>query len=253
MSHWPLVAGGFVVAALLMTAPPPAISADAKYQPRGHHWEGVRSELVSGFNVELLSATVDYSERPVPLAEKFHVQFFLEKPRSEVYLVVRELDNLRYYWLDKVKPSSPWQQGFGNVFEWPTAAVIRPLGLNITQLGVVTRLDSPEPKPEEKVAPAILFQAQPPEEIKGYRFVFKLLTDAKDVKAQVFSESDLQRPLWTRDLGKRSGQTPIEVVWPTNSPAIATGWYRVVLDGFSLGSGRKVSQVVQFYHQPRVR
>jgi hypothetical protein len=238
---------------LLVLAAAASAAADTKYQPRGDRWEGILAEPVSGFEVELLSATIDYAEAPTPVAETFRLRFFLEKSHKTPHLVVRELSNRRYYWLDKVQPTSPWKPGLSNEYAWSTAPVIRPLGdLDISQLGVVVRLDQSKPSPMELVAPAVLFQSRPTQTVAGYRFVFKLVKGGNDLQAQVFADTDLQHPVWSLPLGKKLGETPIPAVWPVDA-SVARGWYRVVLSGISLGSGQKISQVVRFYHEPASR
>ena len=97
---------------------------DLHYQKRANRYEGIRPKPVSGFDIELLSAQVDFADNPETLGERFHARFFLKQP-GDVYLVVRELDYQHYYWLDKVVPKSPWQPGFGNVFDWSTADVVQ--------------------------------------------------------------------------------------------------------------------------------
>jgi len=73
------------------------------YQKRTNRYEGIKPKPVSGFDIELVSARVDYSDNPERLGERFQARFFLDRP-TNVYLVVRELDYRYYYWLDKVPP-----------------------------------------------------------------------------------------------------------------------------------------------------
>jgi hypothetical protein len=156
-----------------------------EYQRRANRYEGIKPKPVSGFDIELLSARIDHQDNADSMGERFQVRFFLERPRP-VHLVVRELDYKHYYWLDKVEPKSPWRAGFANAFDWPTADVIRQLdGLKLYNLGVVARLDKPEPGAIEKVAPAVLYQSQQPTEVRGYVFTFRLRDEAK-VKGIVY-------------------------------------------------------------------
>jgi hypothetical protein len=230
-----------------------ATAAGIKYQPRGDRWEGTHAENVSGFEVELLSATVNHAEAPLPVAESFRLRFFLEEHYQTPHVVVRELSNRKYYWLDKVQPTSPWKPGANNEYSWSTAPVIRLLGdLDISQLGVVVRLDDPKAKPVEVIAPAILFQSRAADAITGYRFDFKLVKGGNDLEARVFADPDVQHPVWNETLGKKLAGTPVHAVWPVDSKT-ARGWYRIVLTGISLGTGQKISQVVRFYHKPEPR
>ncbi len=92
--------------------------ADLKYQDRGNRYEGIKGSPVSD-RVELISALIDYNEDSGPLPEKFKLRFYLSE-QSKVFVTVRELDNRRNYWMDRIRPSTAWHRGFGNQFEWPT-------------------------------------------------------------------------------------------------------------------------------------
>ena len=71
---------------------------------------------------------------------RIRVRFYLEQS-TDVHVLVREQEYKTYYWLDRVKPSRPWQHGFENVFEWSTQDVVQALGgLEIYDLGVIVRL-----------------------------------------------------------------------------------------------------------------
>jgi hypothetical protein len=238
--------------ALLFVAPFAAF-ADTTYQPRGDRWEGDRSEKTSGFRVELLSAMIRHAEKADPAADKFRMRFFLKDPHDKPDIVVRGVYKEPYYRLDRVTPASPWRRDTVNQYDWPTAAVVRPKQLAITDLGVVVRLQTEQASPIEIVAPAALFQTQPPQEIDRYWFAYGLLADAKDMKAQVFKDADLINPLWTRELGKRFAGTPIEVDWPVAAASTPEGWYRIVLEGFTGGTGTRVSHVARFYHTRSIR
>jgi hypothetical protein len=139
------------------------------YQRRANRYEGIRPKPVSGFDIELLSAQVDFADNRETLGERFHVRFFLKQP-ANVHLVVRELDYQHHYWLDKVVPKSPWQAGFGNVFEWSTADVMQRLGdLRISDLGVMARLGRDNPSATEEVAPAVFYESQFPTKGRAVR------------------------------------------------------------------------------------
>jgi hypothetical protein len=240
------------VAALLAVTLPCARAQDAlDYQKRANRFEGVRAKPVSGFDIELLAAQVDYLDNPEKLGERFHVRFFLKRP-GEVYLVVRELDYQHYYWLDKVAPKSPWQPGFGNQFDWPTADVVQRLGdLRISDLGVVARLGRENPSAIEEVAPALFFQSQFPTKVEGYVFRFRIREDAK-LKGAIYKEEGGE-PLFVRDLGRQLGDRPFSFKWEVAASHAAEGTYKLVLSGYLLDTNQKISQVVQFYHRPVVK
>ena len=221
------------------------------YQKRTNRYEGIKPKLVSGFDIELLSARVDFNDNPDRLGERFQARFFLDRP-TNVYLVVRELDYRYYYWLDKVLPQSPWRSGYGNVIDWPTRDVIGQLdGLRISDLGVVVRLEREGPSAVEKVAPVVFYQTQFPTRVNGYVFHFRLREDAK-LKGTVYKASGGD-PVFSLDLGKQRGGRPFAVNWDVTSPRTTEGPYRLVLSGYMLATNDLVSQVVQFYHQPEIK
>ena len=75
-----------------------AAQTHMQYQDRGNRYEGIKSRPVSGYNIELISARVDYKEKTEQMPKWFKVKFYLEEA-SKVYLTVRELDYKHYYWM----------------------------------------------------------------------------------------------------------------------------------------------------------
>jgi len=223
---------------------------ELQYQRRGDHYEGIKPKPVSGFDIELLSARIDYNDRAQGLADRFRLRFFLQQPTA-VSITVRELDYRHYYWLDRIQPMTPWKAGFGNVFEWRTDAVVRRLGdLRISDLAVLARLDKRSPSALEKVAPVVLYQSQYPQRVNGYVFDFRLREDAK-VKAAVYA-AEGGDALTHRDLGRERGGRTFSFRWDVAAPPVPEGWYKLVLSGYMLTTNDPVSQVVEFYHQPRI-
>jgi hypothetical protein len=224
---------------------------EVQYQKRSNRYEGIKPKPVSGFDIELLSARVDFSDAVQPLAERFHARFFLERA-AQVHIVVRELDYKYFYWLDKVVPQSPWRSGYGNVFDWPTRDVVRQLdGLRISDLGVVARLDREGPSAVEQVAPVVLYQTQFPANVTGYVFHFRLREDAK-LKGAVYKAAGSQA-VFAQDLGKQRGDRPFAFKWDLTSSPPSEGQYKLVLSGYMLSTNDPVSQVVQFYHKADIK
>jgi len=222
-----------------------------EYQKRAQRYEGIRPKPVSGYDLELVSARVDYMENASQVGERLAVKFFLERI-ADTYLTVRELDYKYYYWLDRVTPASPWQAGFGNVFEWSTADVVRQIpGLRLSDLGVVVRLGKAQPSSVETVAPVIFYQSNPPEHVTGYVFSFRLRDDAS-ITSTIFREG-ADAPMEVKRFARQSGGTVVSVKWDASSPSIGAGRYRLVLRGYVLDTNAPIAQTVQFYHQPVVR
>jgi len=220
------------------------------YQKRANRYEGIKPKPVSGFDIELLAAQIDYREPTSAWGDRLRARFFLDQPRP-VYLVVRELDYKYFYWLDKVEPKEPWRAGFGNVFEWPTNEVLKQLrGIQPYDLGAVARLDKPTPSADENVAPVLLYQSQPPQAAGAYVFYFRLREDAA-LKASIYAEGDAEQPIYAQDLGRLPAERPLAVRWTTTAMTHA-GKYRLVLKGHLLSTNDPIVQVVRFYHQPKL-
>jgi hypothetical protein len=223
---------------------------DLNYRKRANRFEGIREKPVSGFDIELLSAQVDYNDNPDTLGERFNVRFFLTRPQ-DVHLVVREIDYRHFYWLDKVAPTAPWHAGFDNVFDWSTADVVKRLGdLRISDLGVVARLGREIPSAIEEVAPVVFYQSKYPSKVQGYLFRFRLREDAK-VKSEIY-DSGGER-VFARALDPQFGGRPFSVRWDVASRPVPEGVYKLVLSGYLRTTNDPVSQVVQFYHRPLIR
>ena len=83
--------GRVAIAALLLAALPllaqyePAL----QYQNRGNRYEGLKPKPVSGYDIELLSALVDYREPSSTWPQTLRLKFYL--PAAEpVFLTVRQ-------------------------------------------------------------------------------------------------------------------------------------------------------------------
>ena len=224
---------------------------DLSYQKRGNRSEGIKAKPVSGFDIELLAAQASISDETDKLGERFYARFYLEQP-NPVFLTVRELDYKYYYWLDNIEHTGSWQAGFGNVFDWPTKDVVSQLGnLRMSDLGVVARLDNPQPRAIEKIAPVVFYQSQPPAKIEGYQFAFKLREDAK-VKAVIYSEKSDEGTV-VQPLGPQRGGRPFWIKWNLSNTNVPEGAYKLVVSGYLLSTNDPLNQVVRFYHQPRLK
>lgn len=227
----------------------PVWSAQLEYRDRGNRYEGIKPKPVSGYDIELISARVDYKEEANQKPDRLKVKFYLTQP-SEVYLIVRELDNKYYYWMDKVQPIKPWQQGFYNDFEWPTQEVLQQLDqIGMYDLGVVARLEKPEPGKMERVAPAIFYHSKPPSTVRGYLFTFKTNGDAR-ITCSFYKEGESE-PMFTRTIPKQRGGRPFTVRW--DSSKAPEGSYKLMVKGYFLTTNDPINQTLYFYHQPVVK
>ncbi|MCB1057634.1 MAG: hypothetical protein KDD11_19205 [Acidobacteria bacterium] len=213
-----------------------------KYGQRAHRWEGVRNRPVSGFDVELLGVQAQGDENlPDRFDDQVSARFYLDA-RSPLYFVARERFPKTYYWLDRVEPARTWDQRNVNIFSWPAGDVLRPLGLDPSDLVFLARLDWERPRRQEHVAPVLLSERR--QEISSYRFTFKTNSRAK-VRARVFAANGTHH--WQSGaLTEVEGDTPFDLVWPCSDQP--DGTYRLVLEGYFLRDNSKVSQEVTFTH-----
>ncbi len=222
---------------------------DLQYQKRGDHYEGIKPKPVSGYDIELISALVDYQE---PLGTKgfpnrVKLRFYLDRDEA-VHLTVRELDYRAYYWLDKVQPAESWKQGFQNEFVWPTDPVLAKLKptLNLYELGALVRLHIATSSTIEQVAPAVLYHSEPPAQIEGYRFTMKTGEDARLMATITQQATGLVMD--TQKFRRKRAGRPFTIQW--NAKAASQGLYALKITGFSLSTNQSINKEVHFYHQP---
>jgi hypothetical protein len=220
-----------------------------EYQNRGNRYEGIRPGPVSGEDIELISARVNYQEESRQLPDLFKLKLYLQQ-QVKVYVIVRELDYKRYYWMDKVQPPEPWKAGFDNAFEWSTKDVFQHLSnQRMYDLGIIARLDRPEPSKIEKIAPVIFYHSRLPEIVSGYLFTFKINGNAR-MTFSVYPEGE-KDPVFTTSYPRLTGGRSFTVLWD-NVPK-APGPYKLVGKGYFLDSNHPIDQTVYFYHQPNVK
>ena len=237
---------------LIAFGPTPSASGQTplEYQDRGAYYEGVKPFPVSAYDIELISALIDFKEPSDDLPEQLRVKFYLPS-KSPVHLVVREQDNRLFYWLDRVKPVKEWRVGRHNEFAWPTMPVLRRLipSVDAQDLGVLIRLGTPEPTAVETVAPALVYHAHSPEAINAYLFTMKTGGDAR-LSCSVYREGEAT-PRSTQTFRRIPGGRPLTVRWDTEGARAAD--FTLACKGFFLDTNQLVQQTVRFYHQPLVR
>lgn len=221
-----------------------------EYQARGDRWEGIKPRPVSGSDIRLLSALVDYTEPYSEFPSKNKILFYLDK-KAELDLTVRELLPKKFYLLDRIKEKETWQQGF-NTYEWSTETVLKPLNLVPEQLGVVAQfiqVNEQNNQATDSIVPVILYHSDYPQKINSYRFAFKVGNNA-NLNYAIYAD-DNETPLLEDKLGKKMGGEPFVITWDC-SHAMA-GNYELVVDGYMLRNNTPIYQSIKFYHQPDVK
>lgn len=247
-----------VVGVLLLLGLPQVAAGQLEYGPRGDRSEGIKPQPIAAYDIELVSARADYTEEAAELPSRLRFKFYLEEP-ADAYVTVRELDYRHFYWLDNVEPTAPWRAGFDNDFAWSTRDVLGSLNqILMYDLGVVVRLDSPEARSTERIAPAIFYHSEVPATIEGYLFTFRTGGTAF-VMCTIYGEppSDV---LFTRTIPRQPEGRPFTIRWDstrrrdgTTGAPVAPGWYSLVVSGYFLDTNDPFRHSIRFYHQPAVQ
>jgi hypothetical protein len=220
------------------------------YQDRGSYFEGIKSGPVSGYDIELISSAIDYGAGMENIPSSLNLYFFVDRP-EEISVTVREIDNRNFYWLDRVRPKSPWLPGRANTFGWDTTMVLQRIApsLQVADLGVLVRPGRPEPSADQTVLPAAFFATAAPTKVNGYRFAFKPCCDA-NVTCSLYAEGS-ERALATQVFRRTPGGRPF--TWRLDANALAPGAYRLVLVGYLIETNKRIRQVVRFRHRPNLQ
>jgi hypothetical protein len=214
-----------------------------QYQNRGNRYEGLKPKPVSGYDVELLSALVDYREPSPTWPQTLRLKFYL--PAAEpVFITVRQpRPKTAYYWLDKIVPPTPWRARTFNEFSWPTEPVLRQLSsVTPDDLGAVVRLRQEDPSKRETIAPAALFHTRPPAAASGYRLTFKTNGTAY-VTGKVYRGD---QEVYQRPQNRERAGSPFTVSWDAKGQP--EGEYRLELSGYFDNNVQLAKEVV-FYHR----
>jgi hypothetical protein len=225
----------------------PSPEADVYYSLRGDRWEGLRSKIVGGLDIELISAAIFHDENLSSLPDNISLGFFLKK-LTPVFITVRELNYKKYYWLDRVSPASPWVAGM-NQFRWETAPVLKRVQpLPLVELAFLVRLDKPDASLNEHVAPSVLYSAAKPDKVRDYVFSFRT-GEAAEIRWFIErSDGGPTRIASSRTSLRSHGQRAFAIHW--QSAEAPPGLYRLVLNGTNESDNKAWTQRVSFYHQP---
>ena len=218
---------------------------DVEYRNRGNRNEGVRSQPVSGYYIELISALALPREDSGQMPREYKLKFYL-KQLYDVYLTARERDPRHNYWLDGVRPPNPWRSGFSNEFAWPTQDVVARLSppIKLNDLAVLARLERQNPSQNERVAPVFLFYSRPPAAVTGYMFTFFLNVDSR--LACFFYKEGSTVPVLAQNFPREPAGRSFTVTW--NSAGVPEGWYKLVVRGKRLNNNEDFTTMVNFYH-----
>lgn len=234
----------FITLSALLAAADSQYDPTLQFQNRGDRYEGIRSVSVGGLDVELLSARVDDPKRSdTPWGDQVALRFFL--PAADpVHITVRQVrSGATNYWLDRVQRS--WKEGSVNEYSWATAPVLRRLlDVRFEDLGVVIRVGRDDPLARtQRVLPVVLFQQQPVDVARAYRFSLKTNGRAR-VSAVIYSGNT---EIYRRPDNWEEAGSPFTILWRADS--VAEGWYRLVVSGH-FANNAPLNKEIVFYHRP---
>jgi hypothetical protein len=223
---------------------------DLTYQSRGSYKEGVRTKPAAFSRVDLVAARIDYPERVTSSVGVYHALFYLPESMNDLHLVVREANDLRYfYWLDRPHDSA-WQVKRANHFDWPST-IVRYLNyrdkhqLVLDDLGALVRVGE-VPQQSERVLPVVLYSQQPPRHAVSYSFAFRPDGPVRLI-FEVFSETVRTAVARPQLFDHASANKTQWVRWSATN--WKDGWYLIKIGGYALsGNGAEVKQEVHFYH-----
>lgn len=248
MSHKLRIGSVLFIAMVLLLPNLLSGQEDIEYRDRGNRHEGVKRKPVSAGDIELVSALADYSEQSVGFPDQFRMNFYLPE-QSKVFVTVREIDCVNYYWMDQLKPQMPWRKGGKNEFAWPTKDVVRKLvGLSLDKLGAVARLYREEPAREEHIAPVILYHSTLPTTVNRYIFVVRASGSAR-LQACLYAERGKQASE-SQNFDRVFGGRPLAI--KCDCSGLPAGQYKLVLKGYILDNNDPLVKVLHFYHQPNL-
>lgn len=231
-----------------------AQAPDLSYQQRGPYKEGIRTMPSTYSRVDLLAARIDYAEPAAANARMYHAVFYIPQHLSDLHLIIREAEDIRYvYWLDRPQDSA-WQPNHTNRFDWPTT-IIQYLNysdnhqLVLDDLGAVVRIGEVAQQ-SERVLPVALYSVQPPQQVDSYSFAFRPDGPAR-LTFEVFPENSRTAAAPTQFFDHAAADKTQWVKWSVAN--WKDGWYLIKISGYALaGNGAEVKQEVHFYHSRRL-
>lgn len=223
-----------------------------QYKSRGNRNEGILPKPISGYDIELISFQALYSNRSVAFnpnksADYARFKFYLQK-EEKVWLLLREINDEKYYRADSFKPDKPWQTGFDNEFVLPVKDVMKPLGLHPSQIGVIARLRREGPSQEEYAAPVVFTGEKYPDKVSGYLFHLKTAQEAVIKYKIVQPES---KKTFIEGKKKSDGFSSLALV--CDMPDAPDGNYQLVLQGYFVSDNSPILKVIHFYHKAEVQ
>lgn len=118
--------------------------------------------------------------------------------------------------------------------------------LDLYDLGVLIRLDAESTSSVERVAPAVLYDKNPPVTIGGYFFTLKTGEDAQ-LKISI-THTETGKEVNSQTFRRKRAGRPFTIHWDAKDEE--PGQYTLILSGNSLSTDQTFSKEIHFFHQP---
>lgn len=213
------------------------------YQDRGNRFEGYQVIEVAGPTFEALSFTRGKALPALDNPAVLNVSFFLPQQTS-VHISARELVPIKHYEMRAARTN--WQPGWNTFGPWETTLVIRPLQIQLANLGVLARIGGDRPGSGELAA--VQFASPNDTAIKpDYEFQFRTKYDLKKVSYRIDRVST-GSTVGSGVLYDVVGGAPASIRFQLNHQPAAE--FRLYLDCLYQGRSGGPQRSYVFYHGP---
>lgn len=233
----------FVVALALLFTPQPLVADDLVYRDRGNRIEGHRRVEVGAPAFEALSFVRAPARSSVPVRGVLDLSFFLLRP-SRVRITARELAPIKQYQM--VVKQVDWPAGWNTFAPWETARVIEPLGVQLTNVGVLAQVESDALGPGEIVA-VTFSRKSGAVDWPVYEFQFRAKYDVETASYQV-DRNETGLLLRSGALTDVIGGAPASIRFDLSRAE--EGVYRLTVDCVYRGRQGGPQRTFVFYHKP---
>ncbi len=217
---------------------------ELKYQNRGNYHEGLRSIPVNAkHGIELLNLQIRSNNTEIPEYPK--IRFFHPKGYEKVYLNIRDISGLSYYWLDKVKKE--WISDSINDFSWPSSEVLKKLEnpISLEDIGIVVRLGKEGKNPEEIIAPAMF---TPTQEKHNRVYIFNFISRHAAILSLYYIDPRTKKQTILQKKRRVQGKVNFAFELDSKKLGLAIGWHTLGIHGYSTLDNSEIRKLIKFYH-----
>ncbi len=218
-----------------------------EYKKRGIRKEGRADILVSAPDLELLSMLGYCEELNPDNNADLKIMFYLEKDTT-LFITAKELKIREYYIMKPIQ--SKWKKGWQEFGPWPTSEVLKPLGLSLTEIGIIGRIREKDRIGSGLIAPLIIYHSNLPATIDQYTTYIVPKQSLENVKYKVFLPGE-KEAITEGHIIELFGGVPFSINIDLTQQS--EGYYKLVLDGKYKNRMGGPQRTYTFYHKPKVK